>query len=79
MTVNIFLSTLLRPYVEGYDAFNGISLEPAEGETVRSACARLGIPVDKIRMVMINGRKVSQSHPLTHGDRMGLFPPLGGG
>lgn len=79
MGVRIFLSTTLRSNVDGYNAADGLILDPAEGETVRSACVRLGIPVENIKMVMVNGRSASMDHPIKDGDRLGLFPPVGGG
>jgi molybdopterin converting factor small subunit len=79
MGVHVFLSTVLRRYVGGYEPANGILLEPAEGETVRSLCDRLGIPSEKIKMVMVNGRSSSLDHSIVEGDRVGLFPPVGGG
>lgn len=79
MGVRVFLSTVLRRHVEGYDAESGLSFEPVDHETVRSACIRLGIPVEKIKMVMVNGRGASLDDPIRDGDRVGLFPPVGGG
>ncbi|HDR14378.1 MAG TPA: TGS domain-containing protein [Desulfobacteraceae bacterium] len=79
MGVRVFLSTVLRRYVEGYDGENGISLEPQSLETVRDICVRLGIPSEKIKLAMVNGRRVSLDHPIRDGDRVGLFPPVGGG
>ena len=79
MPAVFFLSTVLRRFVEDYDAEKGLSLEPAGNETVRSACARIGIPPERIKMVMVNGRRASLDGPVRDGDRVGLFPPVGGG
>jgi len=54
-----------------------LAVEP--GETVRSLMARLGIPEDQVAIVMLNGKSADPSAPLSDGDRLGLFPAVGGG
>jgi sulfur-carrier protein len=79
MAVRVFLSTVLRRYIEDYNGETGLSLEPQSPETVRNICLRLGIPPEKIKLAMVNGRSVSLDHGIRDGDRVGLFPPVGGG
>lgn len=79
MAVRVFLSTVLRRYIQDYDGETGISLKPRSPETVRDICLRLGIPSEKIKLAMVNGRSVSLDHGVRDGDRVGLFPPVGGG
>jgi len=52
-------------------------LEP--GETVERLIARLGIPVDEVAVVFVNGRHAPRETVLADGDRVGLFPAVGGG
>ncbi|HWR04733.1 MAG TPA: MoaD/ThiS family protein [Humidesulfovibrio sp.] len=49
------------------------------GETVASVVARLGIPVEELKLVFVNGTHAELSAPLADGDRLGLFPAVGGG
>jgi len=79
MAVRVFLSTALRRYVEGYDGETGVFLEPQNLKTVRDICLHLGIPSEKIKLAMVNGRSVSRDHAIRDGDRVALFPPVGGG
>lgn len=51
----------------------------APGETVRSLMQRLGIPGDQVAIVMLNGKSVEPDAVLADGDRLGLFPAVGGG
>lgn len=51
----------------------------APGETVASVVARLGIPVEELKLVFVNGTHADLSAPLAAGDRLGLFPAVGGG
>ena len=39
----------------------------------------LGIPREEIRLIFINGRSCSGDTRLNPGDRLGIFPPVGGG
>jgi molybdopterin converting factor small subunit len=49
------------------------------GETVRSLVARLGIPEEDVTLVFINALRSSPDSGIKDGDRVGLFPPVGGG
>ena len=51
----------------------------APGETVASLVARLGIPPDDLKLVFVNGEHVGLDAVLNDGDRVGLFPAVGGG
>ena len=51
----------------------------AAGETVSSVVARLGIPPDDLKLVFVNGTHAALETPLAQGDRLGLFPAVGGG
>jgi sulfur carrier protein ThiS len=47
--------------------------------TVADLLARLALQPDEVRILLVNGRSQPPSHPLTGGDRVALFPPIGGG
>jgi len=49
------------------------------GETVADLVKRLGIPPAELKLVFINGAHVELDAPLADGDRVGLFPAVGGG
>ena len=49
------------------------------GETVLSLIDRLGIPVDEVTLIFINSARAYLESELNNGDRLGLFPPVGGG
>ena len=51
----------------------------AQGETAQSVVARLGIPPEELKLVFVNGNHAELSVPLAGGDRLGLFPAVGGG
>ena len=79
MHVKAMLSTTLRDMVPGYDPHAGLDLEPEEGTTAGRLADSIGIPAKEIKIVMINGRSSSLDAELCEGDRVALFPPVGGG
>jgi len=49
------------------------------GATAGELTDQLKMPRDKVKLIFINGVRGSLSTALQHGDRVGLFPPVGGG
>jgi len=49
------------------------------GETVGGLVARLGIPPEELKLVFLNGLHAGLDAALKDGDRVGLFPAVGGG
>ena len=56
-----------------------VQLEVEPGETIQQVLERLGVPVDKTRIVFVDNRAAELSHPLSGGERVGVFPAIGGG
>lgn len=50
-----------------------------EGGTVRTLAETLGLPVDQVRIITVNGRQVFLEEPLCEGDEVLIFPPAFGG
>jgi molybdopterin converting factor small subunit len=54
--------------------------ESAEGTTVQKLLEKeLGGPPGEVKTVFVNGASRSFDHVLADGDRVGIFPPVGGG
>jgi len=51
----------------------------SEGETVSDVLERVGIPIDEVKIVFINGKSSKFDAALKDGDRVGVFPAVGGG
>ena len=47
--------------------------------TVAELCGRLNLPSDDIKIVMVNGRNQPMDLILKGDERVGFFPPVGGG
>ncbi len=54
-------------------------MEIAEGSTIIDILRRLEVPLDKVRVIFLNGLHVTGDEVLKEGDRVGLFPPVAGG
>ena len=49
------------------------------GTRVRELVLQLGIPEIKAKLIFINSVKATLDSVLEDGDRLGIFPPVGGG
>ena len=45
---------------------------------VNGLITQLGLPQDKVEIIFVNGKRVDSSQILFDGDRVGLFPAVGG-
>jgi sulfur-carrier protein len=79
VTVKVLLSSSLRRYVPGYDPSSGVALKVDKGVSVADVCRLMNVPVEKIKIVMVDGRHGSLEYLLKGDERIALFPPVGGG
>lgn len=49
------------------------------GESVLSLLKRLGLDKSEVKVVFVNGKHAAAEQELTHGDRVAVFPAVGGG
>jgi len=70
----------LASYAPTRRAGEPFDLEVGEPATLDTSLTTLGVPVDDVHLMIVNGRIVhDRSLPLGEGDRIGVFPPVGGG
>ncbi len=76
----------MRVKVKLLSVFAGYAREDAdgltavrEGGTVRALAESLGLPLDQVRIIAVNGRQVYLDEPLSEGDEVLIFPPAFGG
>lgn len=77
MTIHIqikLFATLLDKLPENTDNY-----PVKDGTTVANLVDLLGIDRKDAKLIFINGRKGELDSILQEGDRVGLFPPVGGG
>jgi len=79
MSIRILLSSSLRKYVPHYDPLAGVQRTIEHPISVKDLCEELKIPAEAVKIAMINGKRVGMDHHVEEGDRVALFPPVGGG
>lgn len=57
----------------------GGTYEAEDGLTVGGLMERLSIPAGEVKIRFVNSVHVGEDHVLKDGDRVGLFPAIGGG
>jgi molybdopterin converting factor small subunit len=79
MALKVLLAATLRKYIPGYDGGIGHTLEVPPGTTVRVVAEQLEIPMDEVKLIMVNGIGSSWATTLQGDERVAFFPPVGGG
>lgn len=79
MALQVFLNATLRQHVPGYNPYQGITLAVPPGATVAQVIKRLGLPPAEVTLIMVDGRRQEADFILQGTERLGLFPPIGGG
>ena len=65
------LQSFRPPSAEHFEIDSGIS--------VRDLLALIDLPAEKARLIFINGIKADLDTRIEGGERVGIFPPVGGG
>ncbi len=65
--------------LSGYLPGKNECLEIHNDTTIAKLILDLGIPDEMVKLIFINGKRQDRAYRLKHGDRVGLFPPVGGG
>ncbi len=77
ITLDVRLYATLRKYHP--DSGEPIPVQMEDGSTLGDLFNALKIPRGEIKAVFVNGRSAEDDHLLSDGDRIGIFPPIGGG
>jgi len=79
MNVEVRLFASFTKYLPDSADGHKIVLELNEGTSVKQVLEQLQVPLDEIKLVFINSVRAEIEDVLKEGDRMGAFPPVGGG
>ena len=77
--VQVKLFATLRRHYPEYGIGESMTVEVPTGTDVQSLLGHLQIPPDQVKVVFVNHVIRDREHTLADGDRVGLFPPVGGG
>ena len=77
ISVNLFATLVqFKPEGAGREPFE---MECPEGTTIQNVLEMLNIPSFKARIIFVNNVHAAENTRLNNGDRVGIFPPVGGG
>lgn len=79
MTVTVYLFAGLDKKFPGYDLLKGLQVTLGARSSVRNLLKKLEIPLKNITLVIVNGKRTGITTRLHDGDRIDIFPPVGGG
>ena len=79
MKIEIHLFASLTQYMDHDVIEQGNMLEIDDGSKVRELLQKLKVPLESVKLVFINGIHGEIDASLQEGDRVGVFPPVGGG
>ncbi len=69
----------LHRYIAGAVPGESFSLEVRDGSNGYELLHSLNVPVKEVFTFMVNGRRQDLAQSLAEGDRIGIFPSIGGG
>ena len=79
MPVSVSLSTTLRSFVPDYQPALGLTLDIEAGMKASELAEKIGLPLQDIKITMLNGKRVELEATIADGDRVAFFPAVGGG
>ena len=79
MKIEVNLYATLKKYMKNETGgkLSVIALE--DGTCVKDVIQKLKVPADSVKLIFLNGVHAKVDTTLKDGDRLGLFPPVGGG
>lgn len=79
MIIKLKLFASLAGYMPEKSDEEHFILEIKENSSVNDLLADLGVPLDRVKLVFVNGIHAKMGKMLKDGDRVGVFPPVAGG
>lgn len=77
MTFTIELK--LYATLQAYAPVDAASYPVEAGTSIGEIVEALNIPRDQVKLIFLNGVKCEPETPVNENDRIGIFPPVGGG
>jgi molybdopterin synthase sulfur carrier subunit len=79
MKIEIHLFASLSKYLPAGSVDKTMVMDASQGTSIKDILNQIGIPRAEIKLVFLNGIHAKDIDKLKDGDRLGLFPPIGGG
>ena len=79
MKIEVGLYATLQKYLPPGAEGRVCTLAVRDGTTGREILDMLGVPAAITRLTLLNGQQAPPEATLNEGDKLSLFPPIGGG
>ena len=79
MSKETFIQLKLFASLQKYTPPDSDNYAIEAGITVGALMGSMSVPIDQIKLVFINGVSADLTTALVGGERVGIFPPVGGG
>ncbi len=79
ITARVRLFATLRRHYPHLGIGEAMPVELPDGATVGQLIEHLRLPADEVKVTFVNGIVRGEEHALSDGDKVGVFPPVGGG
>jgi sulfur-carrier protein len=79
MKIEIHLYASLAKYLPENSKNKTCIIEFSEHSVVSDVISKMKLPDQAIKLIFLNGIHASRTSELKNGDRVGIFPPVGGG
>ena len=79
MQIELHLYASLAAYLPRSAVSKTARVPLPDGAQVHDLMITLGIPEKAVKLIFVNGMHAPPTATLQNGDRVGLFPPVGGG
>jgi len=77
--VEVRLYASLRKYHPNKGSSEALGIELDDKTNLENLLDRLKIPKEEVAVLMVNGSRAEKSYLPENGDRIGIFPLIGGG
>jgi len=79
LEVELRVYATLRKYLPAQPLGEGTLFRAEPGTSVAGLLEQAGVPLDRVKIIMVNNRHAGPDRVLAHGDRVAVFPPVAGG
>ena len=79
MKIEVNLYATLSQYIPDGKKGPTHIMDVAEGTTVNELLRQLGVPIQSAKLIFLDGIHSDLEAELKEGNRLGVFPPVGGG
>lgn len=79
MKIEIHLFASLAAYLPAGSVDKSFLMEVNDNASIKEVILKTAIPRDSIKLIFLNGKHASDNEMVKDGDRVGIFPPIGGG